>query len=193
MRIGVWLVSLLLLASSVAAAPVGWTVEGTVTEHVAEWDSPLTSDFPVGQSFTVTLFADPAAVDLCDSPASGLYETPGATVTVGGSSWTASATFWEVNNMAGSCAIEYPGVVTRSFFTDAPFSLLTLGWGTMADETFPGSVEAGYAWFAEVGWAPTVMATTDVSGETFAVVPEPASGLLLLGGLIAMRRKRSAR
>ena len=181
--------SLLLLASSVSASPVVWTVEGTVSEHIIDWSSPLTELLPVDQSFTVSLFADPAAVDLCDSPASGLYETPGATVTLGGSSWTASATFWEVNNMAGSCAMASPGVVTRSVFADAPFSLLTLGWGTTAIEAFPTSVEAGFAWFASPG-GPEVMADIrpEFEGST---VPEPASGLLLLMGLAAIRRRRS--
>ena len=183
------LLSLLLLRPiPAAAAPVVWTVTGTVTETS---DTPLATLLPVDQPFTVTLVADPAAPDGCDTPLSGFYETAGATVTIGRQTWTAAATFWEVNNQAGSCAVASPGVVTRSLFDNAPFSMLTLGWGVTEAETFPAAAEDGFAWFAEHGMAPTVYAVTDVGVPS--EVPEPSPLLLVATGLALSRRTRRSR
>jgi hypothetical protein len=180
------MLALLLLALPANAAIITWSIEGVIT------DSPPGNQFenilPVGTEVDFLVRVDTNAPDMCADPSVGFYAAPPASVSFGGSTYTSSETFFEVNQAIGSC-LAFDGVVARFIFDQmvAPFWLGTLGWVGPLGESLPTTPpEDGFFWFAYIGFDPEVTGRITSS----EVVPEPSSLLLALSGLAAIRLRR---
>jgi hypothetical protein len=105
--------ALLLIAVPANASIITWAIEGVIT------DSPTGNQFesilPVGTEVDFLVKVDTNASDMCAGPDVGFYGAPPASVSFGGSSYTSTETFFEVNQAMGSC-VAFPGIVARLIF-----------------------------------------------------------------------------
>jgi PEP-CTERM motif-containing protein len=190
MRLGpAILVASLLVSRAASAAPIEWQLNGVITSSPS--GNPLEGYLPVGTDVSFLIGVDPTAPDLCDAAGAGFYQLPSTTISFGGISYTASATYLEANNPDGSCVAGVPtGMTIRTFFDfgTAPFSGATIGWFALGEALQTTPPSSGYFWVSYADRDPTV------SGDftSGAAVPEPSTFLLMLPALSAIvaRRRR---
>jgi hypothetical protein len=153
-------------------------------------DNPL--GVSEGDPIHLVLPVDYDAPDLCGQPGKGLYQLPsfGAMMELNGTIYEHVGGFVEVNNAAGNCAFpgdDQTGVVIRVLVGNLFGGGITLIGQSHVGETLPnplfpfanagGFLGVGDGPFAEVHF-------DDIRAQ--GVVPEPATLLLLSGGLAAL-------
>ena len=169
---------------------------GAVGELNMEGNNPLISlGISTGDAIHLVVHVDTDAPDLCGQPGKGLYPLPFAAMELNGTIYSQFPEplggAVEVNNAEGNCEFpgdDHTGVAIRLLI--GPVGMTLFG-PSQIGESLPAplfSPDGVGGYFGLVGGSFGEVSFDDVRAQE--VVPDPATLLLLAGGLAAMRIRR---